>query len=263
FLHGNLIFMKMMICDWSNLENQIAQLVYKIDRAEKVSQPIILLAGTNFPRLQKKAVEIYARARYPLNVSLPNIVKRDRRNKIRIGYFSGEFQNQATAFLTAELFEQHNRSQFEVTAFSFGLDTGGDMRRRLEAAFDKFLDVRNRSDRDVALLARDLEIDIAVDLGGFTQDPRMGIFSMRAAPVQVNYLVYAGTTGAEYIDYLIADPTLIPASNQKYFSEKIVYLPNSYQANDRKRRIADRTFTRAEVGLPEDAFVFCCFNNNF
>ena len=137
------------------------------------------------------------------------------------------------------------------------------MRRRLEAAFDKFLDVRNRSDRDVALLARSLEIDVAVDLGGFTRDARMGIFSMRAAPVQVNYLVYPGTTGAEYVDYLIADPTLIPASHQKYFSEKIVYLPNSYQANDRKRRIAARTFTRAEVKLPETAFVFCCFNNNF
>src|SRR5262245_3189770 len=155
FLHGNLIFMKMMVCDWSNLETQIAELVHKIDRAEKVAQPIILLAGTNFPGLQRKAVEIYARARYPLDVSLPNIAKRHRRNKIRIGYFSGEFQNQATAFLTAELFEQHNRSQFEVTAFSFGIDTGGDMRRRLAAAFDKFLDVRNRSDRDVALLARD------------------------------------------------------------------------------------------------------------
>ena len=263
FLYGNLIHMKMKICDWSNLETQIAQLVHKIDRAEKVSQPFLLLAETNSPELQRKAAEIYALARYPLNIALPKIAKRQRRNKIRIGYFSAEFRNHAIAFLTAELFERHNRSQFEVTAFSFGIDTRDDMRRRLEAAFDKFLDVRNRSDRDVALLARNLEIDIAVDLGGFTLDGRMGIFSMRAAPVQVNYLGYAGTTGAEYIDYLIADPTLIPASNQKYFSEKIVYLPNSYQANDRKRRIADKTFTRAEVRLPEDAFVFCCFNNNF
>src|SRR5262249_16626421 len=108
-----------------------------------------------------------------------------------------------------------------------------------------------------------LEIDIAVDLAGFTQNGRPGVFSMRAAPLQVNYLGYPGTMGAEYIDFLIADPTLIPTSNQKYFSEKIVYLPNSYQANDRKRRIADKTFARAEVGLPEDAFVFCCFNNNY
>ena len=263
FLYGNLIHTKKRICDWSNLEAQIAQLVHKIDRAEKVSQPFPVLAVTNSAELQRKAAEIYALARYPLNNTLPKIAKRQRRNKIRIGYFSGEFRNFATAFLFAELFEIHNRSLFEVTAFSFGIDTRDDMRRRLEAAFDKFLDVRNRSDRDVALLARNLEIDIAVDLGGFTRDGRMGIFSVRASPVQVNYLGYAGTTGTEYIDYLIADPVLIPASYQKYFSEKIVYLPNSYQVNDRKRRIADKTFTRAEVGLPEEAFVFCCFNKNY
>ena len=148
------------------------------------------------------------------------------------------------AFLMAELFEQHNRSQFEVIAFSFGIDTRDDMRRKSAAAFDKFLDIRNRLDRDVALLSRNLEIDIAVDLAGFTKDCRPGVFSMRAAPLQVNYLGYPGTMGAEYMDYLIADPTLIPTSNQKYFSEKIVYLPNSYQANDRKRRIADKMFTR-------------------
>ena len=150
------------------METQIAQLVHKIDRAEKVAQPFSLLAETNSPELQRKAAEIYALARYPLNSALPKIVKRQRRNKIRIGYFSAEFRKSATAFLTAELFERHNRSQFEVTAFSFGIDTRDDMRRRLEAAFDKFIDVRNRSDRDVALLARNLEIDIAVDLGGFT-----------------------------------------------------------------------------------------------
>ena len=228
-----------------------------------MSQPFPVLAATNSPELQRKAAEIYTLAKYPLNNTLPKIAKRQRRNKIRIGYFSADFRDHAIAFLVAELFERHNRSLFEVTAFSFGSDTRDDMRRRLEAAFDKFLDVRNRSDRDVALLARNLEIDIAVDLGGFTRDGRTGIFSVRAAPVQVNYLGYPGTMGAEYIDYLIADPTLIPASYQKYFSEKIVYLPNSYQVNDPKRRISDKTFTRAEVGLPEEAFVFCCFNNNY
>ena len=130
FLYGNLIHMKMKICDWSNLETQIVQLVRKIDHTEKVSQPFVLIAETNFPEVQRKAAEIYARARYPLNSALPKIAKRQRRNKIRIGYFSGEFRNHATAFLTAELFERHNRSQFEVTAFSFGIDTRDDMRRR-------------------------------------------------------------------------------------------------------------------------------------
>ena len=119
------------------------------------------------------------------------------------------------------------------------------------------------SDRDVALLARSLEIDIGVDLNGFTEDARTNIFAMRAAPIQVSYLGYPGTMGADYIDYLIADPTLIPASHQPHYTEKIVYLPNSYQSNDRKRQISDKVFTRSELGLPQQGFVFCCFNNNY
>ena len=137
------------------------------------------------------------------------------------------------------------------------------MRQRLKVAFDKFIDVRNMSDRDVALLARNLEIDIGVDLKGFTGDARTNIFAMRAAPIQVNYLGYPGTMGADYIDYLIADPTVIPASYQPHYTEKIVYLPNSYQPNDRKRQISDKVFTRSELGLPQEGFVFCCFNNNY
>ena len=133
----------------------------------------------------------------------------------------------------------------------------------VSAAFDRFIDVRNRSDKDIALLSRNLEIDIAVDLKGFTRDMRVGIFSYRAAPVQVDYLGYPGTMGAEYIDYLIADATLIPHSSQQHYSERIVYLPNSYQVNDRKRLIADRTFARAELGLPDVGFVFCCFNDSY
>src|SRR5262249_58729185 len=130
------IHMKLRICNWSNLEAQIAQLVHKIDCAEKVSEPFPVLAATNSPELQRKAAEIYALARYPLDSALPKIAKRQRHEKIRVGYFSSEFRNHAIAFLFAELFEIHNRSQFEVTAFSFGIDTRDDMRRRLEAAFD-------------------------------------------------------------------------------------------------------------------------------
>jgi predicted O-linked N-acetylglucosamine transferase (SPINDLY family) len=159
--------------------------------------------------------------------------------------------------------EQRLRSQFEVNAFSFGSDTGDYMRRRLETAFDRFIDVRKQSDRHVALLSRELGIDIAVDLGGFTTNSRTNIFSMRAAPIQVSYLGYPGTMGAEYIDYLIADRTLIPESDQKYYAEKLAYLPDTYLVNDSTHPIAGKTFTRAELGLPKDGFVFCCFNNNW
>ena len=252
FLYGMWLHTKMIICDWDNLESEVAQLVEKIKCAEKISPPFTILSTSSSLDMQLRAAEIWALAKHPLNKTLPKITKRQRRDKIRIGYFSADLGEHPTAYLSAELFEKHDRSQFEVTAFSFGQNTN--------ETFDRFIDVGNQSDRDAALLARKLEIDIAVDLMGHTQDSRTTIFAMRAAPVQVNYLGYPGTMGAEYIDYLIADSILIPASNQKYFSERIVYLPHSYQASDTKRRIADKSFTRAEVGLPEDAFVFCCFN---
>ena len=252
FLYGMWLHTKMIICDWDNLESEVAQLVEKIKCAEKISPPFTILSTSSSLDMQLRASEIWALAKHPLNKTLPKITKRQRRDKIRIGYFSADLGEHPTAYLSAELFEKHDRSQFEVTAFSFGQNTN--------ETFDRFIDVGNQSDRDAALLARKLEIDIAVDLMGHTQDSRTTIFAMRAAPVQVTYLGYPGTMGAEYIDYLIADSILIPASNQKYFSERIVYLPHSYQASDTKRRIADKSFTRAEVGLPEDAFVFCCFN---
>jgi predicted O-linked N-acetylglucosamine transferase (SPINDLY family) len=137
------------------------------------------------------------------------------------------------------------------------------MRQRLEKSFDQFIEVSKKSDIAIAQLSRSLNIDIAVDLKGFTQDARTGIFSCRAAPIQVNYLGYPGTLGADFIDYIIADKTLISPELQSCYSEKIVYLPNSYQVNDRKRVISDKQFTRQELGLPEHGFVFCCFNNNF
>jgi len=161
------------------------------------------------------------------------------------------------------LFERHDKAKFELVAFSFGPNRNDEMRKRVSAAFDQFMDVRNRSDKDIALLSRKLEIDVAVDLKGFTTDARAGIFSYRAAPLQVNYLGYPGTMGAEYIDYLIADGTLIPEASRQHYAEKIAYLPNSYQVNDRKRAIADKMFSREELGLPSTGFVFCCFNNSY
>jgi len=137
------------------------------------------------------------------------------------------------------------------------------MRLRLEAAFDQFIDVSQQSDEQIVDLARQLEIDIAIDLNGCTDGCRTGIFAMRVAPIQVSYLGYLGTMGADYIDYLLADSTLIPTEHQAYYTEKIAYLPHSFQVNDRKITIADKIFTRAELGLPEQGFVFCCFNNNY
>jgi len=213
--------------------------------------------------LQRQAAEIWMRDKCPENPGLGALPVRMPGSKIRIGYFSADFHNHATMFLMAQVFERHDRSRFELVAFSFGPDTQDAMRARAVAAFDQFLDVRTRSDEAVAALSRELGIDIAVDLKGYTEHERTGIFALRAAPIQVNYLGYPGTMGAPFIDYLIADPVLIPAEARVQYTEKIAYLPHSYQPNDTHRIIADRVFTREELGLPEKGFVFCCFNSSY
>ncbi len=211
------------------------------------------------PLVQRKAAENFVLLNYPSYDWLPPLVPYHKREKIRLGYFSAEFFNHAVSFLTAELFEKHDKTQFELIAFSFS-NVKDDMTKRLTCAFDRFIDVSKLSDQNVALMARELEIDIAIDLGGFTGGCRTGIFALRAAPVQVNYLGFPGTMGADYIDYIIADATIIPATHQQYYTEKVAYLP-SFQVNDTKRTISERKFSREELGLPSTGFVFCCFNN--
>jgi protein O-GlcNAc transferase len=263
FLYGNLIHTKMAICDWVDLKTHVDQLVHRLKLAEKITTPFSILSISNDSGLQRKAAEIFTRAKYTLSDVLPATIKRSERKRIRIGYFSPDFRIHAVSILAAEMFERHDRTKFEVTAFSFGADTRDEMRQRLKLAFDRFVDVRNQSDRDVARLARELGIDIAVDLAGLTTDSRTGIFSMRAAPVQVSFLGYPGTMGADFIDYVIADRTLIPTSHQRHFAEKIAYLPNSYMPADSTRVISDRQFRRSKFGLPQAGFVFCCFNNSY
>jgi len=263
FLVGSIVHTKMQICDWSDLDARIGKLFEAISKGNNAGQPFQILGLSNSLLLQQTAAKIWAKTVYLPNKAIGHITRRPRRSRLRIGYYSADFKPHPLAYLTAELFERHCHSRFELFAFSFGPNTADHMRQRLQASFDRFLDVRSKSDREIALLSRELEIDIAVDLGGFTRDSRPNIFALRAAPIQVSYLGYPGTTGAEYIDYLIADRTLIPEPNQKYYTEKIAYLPDTYLVNDSTRPIADRTFTRAELGLPEDGFVFCCFNNNW
>lgn len=262
FLYGTWLHTKMKVCNWIDVDKHITQLAGKIEWNEKVTTPFPVLALLNSPILQRKAAEIYIQAKHPVSHELPKITKRPKHDKIRIGYFSADFRNHPVSTLTVELYEKHDRSKFELTAFSFGSNAKDEMRDRVAAGFDRFIDVRNQSDKEVAVIARDLEIDIAVDLGGHTQNSRTNIFAMRAAPIQVSYLGYLGTMGAEYIDYLIADATILPENDQQYYVEKIAYLP-SYQINDTKRLISDKTFTRSEFGLPQMGFVFCCFNNNY
>lgn len=263
FLMGKLVHMKMAICDWRSFDADVNLLTKRTLRGDRVSPPFQLLAVIDNPLLHRRAAEIYAGEAMPLQKALAPIGKRPRRQRIRVAYFSADFHDHATAVLMAELFERHDRARFELSAFSFGPYSDDPMRKRLVRTFDRFLDVRARSDREVAMLAREREIDIAIDLKGYTGDERHAIFAYRAAPIQASYVGYPGSMGVPFMDYLIADPTLIPEDDREFYAEKIAYLPRSYQPNDTRRVIAETVFTREELGLPKQGFVFCCFNNNY
>ncbi len=263
FLSGRRLLTRMLICDWQNIEEHLNEYEADIRASRKVTLPFPALALLDAPAVHRQAAEIWANSFYPESHQLGPIEPRPRADRIRIGYYSADFHNHATSYLMAELFETHDRSAFEIFGFSFGPNARDEMRERVSGALDRFIDVSEKSDIEIARYSRQLGIDIAIDLKGFTTGSRMGIFAARCAPVQVSYLGYPGTTGATYIDYIIADETVIPPDSRCHYSEKVVYLPHSYQVNDSRRRISSRLFTRAEMDLPETGFVFCCFNNAY
>jgi len=262
YLLGIRLHIKMHLCDWQNFERNVSELSLKIQSHFKASSCLPVLALPIGLTEQRQAAETWSTDKYPYNPSLGLILKSVSKSKIRIGYFSADFHTHPVSFLSVGLFEHHDKSKFELIAFSFGPETKDEIRSRIKNAFDKFIDVRKKSDKEVAALSRELGVDIAIDLGGYTENCRTGIFSFRAAPIQLSYLGYLGTMGAEYYDYLIADSTLIPQEYQSFYSEKIVYLP-SYQVNDNKQNIPQVALSREELNLPNDGFVFCCFNANY
>ena len=261
---GFLIHLKMKVCIWSGLQASLINVSRKLLTKKKTVQPFMLLTLNDDAQLHKKISENYVNDKCPSNSVLGLISRREKKEKIRIAYFSPDFRNHPVSFLTAELFERHDRNAFEVIAFSLQKTPDDDETSiRLKKGFDQFIEVENMSDSQIAQLSRELEVDIAIDLAGLTQDSRTGIFSYRAAPIQVNWLGYPGTIGASFIDYIIADKIIIPESHQAFYTEKIAYLPNTYMVDDSKRVASSRIFTREECGLPENAFVFCCFNNDY
>lgn len=263
YVAGDYLFAKMNTCSWRGIQDTFDAIAAGIESGRKVASPFTLLAMPSSPALQQKCAEMYSRDKFPPHVPNAPVSRRATRDRIRLGYFSADFHDHATTHLMAQLIELHDRSSFEVFGFSFGPPSDDPMRRRVAAAFDTFMDVSSHSDEEVARISRNLEIDIAVDLKGFTKDSRTAIFSYRAAPVQVSYLGYPGTMGVEYIDYLIADPVVVPKEHMEFYAEKIAYLPNSYQVNDSSKAIANGDLCRRDHGLPEKGFVFCCFNANF
>jgi len=250
-------------CDWTTTAALAAELNAHVLARRSIINPWVFLGFCDDPALQLECARNYIRHKVPVRPPPLWTGRAYRHEKVRIAYLSGDFRQHATASLIAELFELHDRARFDVLGFSFGHDDNSEMRARLVKAFDQFHDVRAASDRDVAKLLNDLEVDIAVDLKGYTQDCRPEILAHRPAPIQVNYLGYPGTMGADFIDYIIADKIVLPFEQQPFCTEKIVHLPDSYQVNDATRQIVALAPTRQEAGLPEQGFVFCCFNNNY
>ena len=252
---------KLHVSDWVGLNAEVTRLLAAVRVQKPSCLPFSILKVPSLPADQLKCAR-----RYVQDQPCFPALWRDEiysHNRIRIAYLSADFREHPTAFQTAGLFEQHNKLRFEVTGISFGPGDNSPMRLRLERAFERFLDVQSQSDQAIAELLHELEIDILVDLMGFTEQNRLGVLARRAAPIQVNYLGYPGTMGADYINYILADSTVIPEEHCTFYAEQVIWLPDSYQINDDRRQISEHVPSRFECGLPESAFVFCCFNNTF
>jgi len=262
-LRGDRIFAQMQLCDWDGIAAESDLLLQAVRAGEAATSPFNFLGLDASPADQLRCAQAWTRRRYPAQ---PPLWRGERyvHDRIRIGYVSADFRQHPVAYLAAGLFEAHDRSRFEVIGLSIGPDDGSEIRRRLERAFDKFIDVAGLGVDDIARRIRAEEIDLLVDLNGYTQNARPGVFARRPAPVQVNYLGFPGTMGADYIDYIIADPVLVPSSHRDAYAEKIVHLPHSYLPHDDGgRAISDVGLERGEFGLPERGIVFCCFNNAY
>lgn len=255
------LFCHAWVCDWRGVE-RMTQTLRKIPGAIASIEPSTVMCFSDDPAEHAVAARSQAARIANSRQALPAPPPYDHRG-IRIAYVSHDFYAHATSFLMAELFELHDRGEFCIFGVSFAPDDGSLVRRRIAAACDRFVEMGQKADHEVAGWLREQEIDIAVDLKGFTGFARPGVFALRPAPIQVSYLGHPGTLGASFIDYLIADDFLIPPASAAFYAEKIAYLPDSYQVNDRRRSVAQAAPTRLEAGLPATGLVFCCFNNNW
>ncbi len=257
---GMALHARMQLCDWDGFQGRLDSLARTLDAGQPAANPFVVQALIDAPELQLKAARAMVAARFPPVAHTPEFA-RVTRERLRVGYISSDFRNHPVSHLMASVFERHDRRRFEVFALSLGETEMEPWRARIVAGVDRFVDASRRSEPEVAALARSLGLDIAIDLNGFTGESAPLIFAERAAPVQAGYIGYLGTTGAPYFDYVIADPVLIPEAEQSFYSERIAYIP-SYQANDDRAEIA-ATPARAELGLTEDGFVFCSFNQAY
>jgi predicted O-linked N-acetylglucosamine transferase (SPINDLY family) len=261
YARGELLHLQMFAADWDDFENQKALVDQGVRAGKEVVRPFVYQAVSASPADLQACSRIFAGHLFP--PQQPRAIAPRSRDRIRIGYVSGEFREQATAYLMAGLYELHDKSRFEIVAIDNGGGDGSVLRRRLETAFDRILYINQLSDSEAADRIHAEEIDILVNLNGYFGAPRMGIFARRPAPIQVNYLGFPATLGTPYMDYIVADKVVIPEGEQRFYDEQVVWLPHSYQVNDSKRAIAEDVPSRATLGLPEHGFVFCNFNQSY
>lgn len=265
-LKGQLINFYGSLCDWRDRDALVEVVLHEISQAKPACHPFALLQTSASPSDQKQNAEIFTKFRIPiLNDELPKPVPLAKKDKIRIGYFSTDFMDHPVGMLMENLLRLHNRSQFEIYGFFLNKKVGDATEQRLTQLFDKSFDLFGINDADAQKLSIEQNLDIAIDLNGHTSGARMGIFARKIAPIQICYLGFAGTTGADFYQYLIADRIAIPPEDQKFYSEQIAYLPNSFFPAD--TLIAREDFgvlpSRLSQGLPESGFVFSCFNNSY
>ncbi|HET7083338.1 MAG TPA: tetratricopeptide repeat protein [Rhizomicrobium sp.] len=262
---GAVLHLKMYAADWSEFGARRAALLDGVRAGKRVARPFMFQAVAENPGDLQACARLYARDQYPPPPQTPPHDREGRkpRAKIRLGYVSGEFRDQATAILMAGLYERHDRSRFEVIAVDNGSADNSAMTARLKRAFDGWIDIGDLTGAQAAAKIREAEIDILVNLNGYFGKHRMDVFAHRPAPLQVNYLGFPGTLGANYIDYIIADATVIPPREHHFYDEQVVTLPGCYQVNDDRGRAIALRPSRTDAGVPEQGFVFCNFNQSY
>jgi len=265
YLRGLLLHLKMYAADWTGFEAQKVALAEDLHAGRRVARPFMFQAVSERPDELQACARLYARDLFPPAAEVPRHDAAARRGarKIRLGYSSGEFRDQATAILMAGLYERHDRSRFDVIAVDNGSADQSPMSARLKQAFDQWIDIGDLRDVEAAEKIRTAGIDILVNLNGYFGKLRMDVFVQRPAPLQVNYLGFPGTLGAPYIDYIIADRVVIPPGEEQFYDEQVVTLPGCYQVNDDRGRPTSDRPTREQAGLPSQGFVFCNFNQSY
>jgi len=259
YIRGKRLFAKMFLNDWEDYDSEIKIIKDDIKKRKKTIFPFAHMIFIDDPKQQRIITEQYSES---INLTTSKYNNNLINNQINIGYFSAEFHNHPVMHLMLDVFKNHNKSEFKIYGFSIG-PIKDEWTKKVRNYFEEFIDVSNLSDLEIKSLSRKLKLDIAINLTGYTANARNNIFTNQVAPKQINYLGYPGTMGSKCYDYIIADKIVIPEENKKYFSEKVIYLPNCYQANQKKIEISNKKLNKKDLGLPKDKFIFACFNNSY